>query len=64
MTVAEMIAALQKLPQDAPVKVEGYAPDTADSVGSGAAFEPNHIEAVTNEIVGVTAVIWAAIVTD
>lgn len=61
MTVGEMIAELQKLPPELPVKVEGYAPDTADSIGAGAVFVPNTIEALTNEITGPFAVIWAMI---
>lgn len=64
MTVAEMIAELQKLPPDIPVKVEGYAPDTPDSIGAGAVFVPNHIEGLHNEIIGGFAVIWAQIETD
>lgn len=64
MTVAELISELQKLPPDIPVKVEGYAPDTADSVGAGAVLVPNHVEGLRNEIIGEFAVIWAMIEQD
>lgn len=63
MTVAELIAELKKLPPDIPVKVEGYAPDTANCVGAGAVFAPQFVEGHTNEITGEIAVIWAMIET-
>lgn len=59
MTVAELIAELSKQPQDVPVKIEGYYPDTPDGPGAGAAFTPNHIQSLRNEDTGVYAVIWA-----
>lgn len=59
MTVAELIAELQKMPPDAPVKIEGYYMETADSESSGAVFTPNTVEALSNEVTGVFAVIWA-----
>ena len=59
MTVAELIAELSKLPQDVPVRVEGYFKDTPEADGAGAAFIPNYVEALKNEITGVCAVIWA-----
>lgn len=59
MTVAEMITELQKLPQDAPVRVEAYYPDAPDDENSGESFVPCHIEAVRNEERGVSVILWA-----
>lgn len=61
MTVAQLIAELQKLPPDVPVKVEAYCPDSADGPGAGAACTPNHVEGLKNELVGEYAVIWALV---
>lgn len=59
MKVSEMVAALLKMPQDVEVRIEGYFPDTPDGAGASAAFVPNHIEALQNEITGVHVVLWA-----
>lgn len=64
MTVAELISELSKLPQDVPVRVEGYFPDTPNQEGASASFNPNHVEALKNEETGVLAIIWAQAVTE
>lgn len=64
MTVADLIKKLADLPQDAPVRVEAYYPDTPDEPGAGAVFEPSHVEALSNDDLGVFAVIWASGVTE
>lgn len=60
MTVAEMIAALEKLPRDARVMIEGYMKGTEDCNGL---LNPEEVEGLVNEVHGVRAVIWASIVT-
>ncbi len=66
MTVAEMIAELQKLPLDAEVVIEGYdVPmelDEHTEEDMGALFKPDYIEALQNEELGVRAVIWATLI--
>ena len=59
MTVAEMIAELQKLPPGIPVKVEGYVPNTPSNIFEAAVFTPHRID-----VVGEFAVIRAMIETD
>lgn len=61
MTVAELIAELQKLSGEMPVKVEAYRPDGPHGPGAGAACTPNFVEGLHNEAVGDYAVIWALI---
>lgn len=62
MTVAEMIAELEKLPRDASVVIEGYEKGVDDP--QGGLLNPEMVEGTTNEVYGVRAVIWASIVTD
>ena len=61
MTVAEMIAELEKLPRDTRVVIEGYAKGTEDCNGL---LNPEMVEGVVNEERGLRAVIWASIVTE
>ena len=62
MTVGEMISALETLPRDARVVVEGYATGNDDAHGI---LNPEMVEGVEeNELCGVRAVIWASIVTE
>lgn len=62
MTVAEMIAELQKLPPEARVVIEGYAKGTDDAGSTGGLLNPEHVEGLANELTGVRAVIWASLV--
>lgn len=61
MTVGELIAQLEKLPRDIPVKIEGYVADGPDCEASGAVFTPNAVEALHNDVIGNFAVVWASI---
>ena len=61
MTVAELIAELQKLPPDVPVVVEGYEKGMEGADAFGACLNPEHVEGMKNEITGVRAVIWASL---
>lgn len=60
MTVAEMIAELEKLPRDSVVAIEGYLKDGDES--HNGLLNPEYIEGLVDED-GVRAVIWASIVT-
>lgn len=57
MTVSDLIKALQEMPQDAPVEVDGYEP-TRDADET---YHPTHVEALKDGDGRVSVVVWAMI---
>jgi hypothetical protein len=58
MTVGQLRAALDALPDDAPVHVQSYVPGTGDDSKRGGVLV--YAEGLMSEVSGVSALLWSA----